>query len=141
MPSSNAGRKAASSILSNGGAWNGRVLAVSKGFSAAAGVTSASAVGWSVAAGVPAPGAWPLHAARARLMAAARTNGRIIGGISCMARRGPEAVQGSAAADHATVLLVQSTRRQAVASPDARAPETSSAFAYGSEWRRVGKKN
>src|SRR3546814_16016293 len=85
MPSANAGRKSASSILSNGGAWNGRVLAVSKGVSAAAGVTAASAVGWSVAAGVPASGAWPLHAARARLMAAARTNGQI-GRASCEER-------------------------------------------------------
>src|SRR3546814_17720584 len=82
MPSSNAGRKSASSILSNGGAWHGRVLAVSQGFSAAAGVTSASAVGWSVAAGVPTSGAWRLNAARSRLLAAARTNGPSIGGIS-----------------------------------------------------------
>src|SRR3546814_17315151 len=102
MPASNAGRKSASSILSNGVAWNGRVLAVSKGFSAAAGVTAASAGGWSVAAGVPASGAWQLQAARARRVAAARKNGRIIGGTSCRAGRGPEAGQGGDAGAHGT---------------------------------------
>src|SRR5690606_20554724 len=108
-----------SSILSNGGAWNGRVLAVSRGFSLA-GVTaaSASAVGCSVAAGVPASGAWPLHAARARLMAPARTSGRSMGGLLHMAL-GPEAVQGSAGGPpHDRVIGSVEPARGGVAAPE-----------------------
>src|SRR5690606_36621274 len=105
MPSSKAGMKSLSWILSNGGAWNGRVLAVSRGFSAA-GVTSAGASVFGSAV-VMESGAWPLlQAASARLTAAARTSGRIMEGLLQGPARGRKPHRVTPAWPHRHVQLV-----------------------------------